>query len=241
MSRSFRSTVECYDCRQQVTDLKAHRSVCVKHKATTMECYDCHQQVTDLKNHRKICLRKDVVVMADNTKDVYFLIDVSGSMAGFKLDQSKETVTSIFSDMNEKDRLAIVAFDSGAFFKLRPRPVGQVRRQNELPELLSKMFAKGNTAIYDAIWISVEQIQDKNRSTLMIVITDGEDNSSKHTLAEVMKMISEYPKIQLDIVQIDSQRNPNYEQLAQGRGSYSVIQEIEIQTTVKKIVTKYYA
>lgn len=135
----------------------------------------------------------------------------------------------------------IDAFDNGAFFKLRPRPVGQIRRQDELPGILGGMFAKGQTAIYEAIWISVEQIQDKNRSTLMIVVTDGEDNSSKHSLDEVMKMISEYPKIELNIIHIGERRNAAYQQLTQGRGSYAVIKEVEVEMTVKTIVTKYYA
>lgn len=121
--------VECYDCHEQVADLKSHRSVCMKkvgHSPLggTVECYDCHEQVADLKSHRKICPRAPLMGAKgpkDNTRDVYFLIDVSGSMAGSKLTESKNTITNLFADMPEDDRIAIVAFDSGAFFKLRLR------------------------------------------------------------------------------------------------------------------------
>jgi Mg-chelatase subunit ChlD len=64
--------------------------------------------------------------------------------------------------------------------------------------------------IYDAIWIAVEQVRDKDRQTLIIVLTDGEDNASKHSHVEVLEMIKQYPY---------------YALLCQDRGKYNVIDE----------------
>lgn len=94
--------------------------------------------------------------------DHYFLLDVSGSMTGFRLANSKETFSAIFEKLDDKDRLAIITFDTKAFFKLKPRPVGQIKRQKELPSILDRIFAQGMTAIYDAIKLAVEQIRDKS-------------------------------------------------------------------------------
>ena len=126
---------------------------------------------------------------------------------------------------------------------MKPRPVGQIRRQKELPELLARIYAKGATAIWDAIWLSVEQLADKNRKTLMIALTDGEDNSSKHTFQQVQDLIDGYPNVQLSIIHIDGTGKHclEYQQLCQGRGEYRVIAETEIVITIETVFRKYYS
>jgi len=67
-------TIECFNCHQQVNDLRAHRAVCTKpreyreprsrdsHEQSStrpprrpIECFNCHQQVDDLRAHRAVC------------------------------------------------------------------------------------------------------------------------------------------------------------------------------------------
>lgn len=250
--------MSCYNCGSTL-----HKKAdCFKNKgkrnfSSTVKCYDCHQQVTDLKDHRKICPRsaknKPVVkhekidVNLDdkykNTKDAYFLLDVSGSMNGNKLTNAKESLNKIVDMLDPYDRLAVVCFDDGAFFKLRPRSVEQIKRQNELPELMDRIYAKGMTALYDAIYISAEQVINKSRTTILFVLTDGEDNSSKHSYDDVMKLLSEYPNIQLNIIHINGSHevklNEKYVELCKGRGEYKVIEETKIIIEITTIVQKY--
>jgi len=171
--------------------------------------------------------------------DFYALIDVSGSMSGSKLDNAKQAVSHFFSLMKESDRFAIVTFDSKAFFKLKPRPVGQLRRNNELPGTLSKIFAQGGTALYDAIYMTIEQIRNKNNRTVISVLTDGDDNMSFHTMAEVNQLLEQYPEIRLSIAHITDSgtSNLNYETLCRNRGKYEIISEVNL--IVKKIVQVY--
>lgn len=68
--------------------------------------------------------------------------------------------------------------------------------------------------------MAVEQVQDKDRQTLIIVLTDGEDNASKHSHVEVLEMIKQYPNIHVDNSGI---HNPYYALLCQDRGKYNVI------------------
>lgn len=67
------------------------------------------------------------------TTDFFCLIDVSVSMSGAKLDACKEGITQIAALMKPNDRISLIAFDTSAFFKLRPRPVEEVMRKQELP------------------------------------------------------------------------------------------------------------
>lgn len=161
-------------------------------------------------------------------------------MRGVRLDQAKATLLEMSDEILDHDRLAVVTFDDGAFFKLHPRAMGQIRRQQELPVLMDRIFARGSTAIYDAIWLAVEQIYDKNRKTLILVLTDGQDNSSKHTHAEVLALLKEYPNIQLDIVHVDGQSCSEYQQLVQNRGSYLVIEETQIKVELISVVKRFY-
>lgn len=229
------------------------------HRPATVRCYDCNQQVAELKPHRKVCPnsrqnRSRVECTSSSSSfnpsycqyieviDFYALIDVSGSMSGVKLENAKSVLTSFFASMKESDRLAIISFDSEAFFKLQPRPVGQLRRQNELPDILSRIFARGQTALYDAIWLAISQIRDKSRKTLINVLTDGEDNASKHSYGEVLSLVSGYPNITLNIIHIDDSgsRLKLYDDLCQNRGTYLVIKETEIVSVTTRIYTESY-
>ena len=256
MTSHFKSTVECYDCHQQVYNLKDHRKTCSNSKYSkstinssktfnsTVECYDCHQQVNNLRDHRKICPRNTKITNPAmvNTRDIYFIVDVSGSMSGVKLDSAKSVITEVHTSLPDNDRMAIITFDDHPFFKLRPRAVGQIKQQNEIPELMNRIFAKGSTALYDAIWIAIEQLQDKSRKTLMIVLTDGMDNSSKHSYNEVLDLLKEYPNIELNIVHIDKSKEINalYQKMCENRGTYKVIDDDEIVPVIKRIIIEYY-
>jgi Mg-chelatase subunit ChlD len=163
-------------------------------------------------------------------------------MEGNKLTQAKQAISDLHKEMPPNDRIAVVAFDDGAFFKLRPHPVEMIRRKGEIPGLLDRIFAKGRTALYDAIWIGVEQLYDKSRKTLMLVLTDGEDNSSKHTHQEVLDLLGKYTNIELNIIHIDGSGviNDKYKELCRDRGTYTVIEETKIVTEVTMIFRTYY-
>jgi uncharacterized protein with von Willebrand factor type A (vWA) domain len=229
------------------------------HRPATVRCYDCNQQVAELKPHRKVCpnsrqnrSRVECTSSSSSSKpsdcqyieatDFYALIDVSGSMNGQKLENAKSVLSSFFDSMKESDRLAIISFDSEAFFKLKPRPVGQLRRQNELPEILSRIFAQGQTALYDAIWLAVSQIRDKNRKTILNVLTDGQANASSHSYGQIIELLEQDPSITLNIVHIDNSgsRLLRYDELCYRRGTYVVIKETEIVSETTRIYRESY-
>lgn len=143
--------------------------------------------------------------------------------------------------MSKSDRVAIITFDNNAYFKLNPRPVEQVIRQNELKTTLDRIFAKGLTAIYDAIHLGISQMRNRDQKAIFIVLTDGEDNSSSHSLSEVTNMLSDRPNISLNIINISQQANTQHQNLCTITGGlYHTITETDISRTLESVFTQQY-
>lgn len=170
---------------------------------------------------------------ARSNRDGYFVLDVSGSMEGTRLARVKKTVTDIVPTLPPTSRMAIVTFDTGAFFKLKPRPVEQILRQGELPRILGKIYARGGTALWDAIHLVVSQIRDDTKETRIVVLTDGEDNSSTHTQAEVDALVAAKPNVMVDIIHIGDAPIAAYRDVSMATGGdYTLIKEADIENVL---------
>ena len=94
--------------------------------------------------------------------------------------------------------------------------------------------------------ITLEQLHDKKARNRIIVLTDGEDNASKHTLDDVVALLNEHPAIGLSIIHVDStgKSSPAYERLVgEGRGSYQVVEQEDEATIVRitlEVFTRVY-
>ena len=77
---------------------------------------------------------------------------------------------------------------------------------------LSKIAPLGQTALYDAVDVALEHLKQGNRDKkVLVVISDGGDNASKHTLAQIMTMARQSDAIIYTIGIFDEQdedRNP---------------------------------
>lgn len=240
------SSIQCHDCGLSVNNLAVHRQSCPKSRRNRglnvpVLSVAVANQLTEGQNALKSIRVTpfDIAV----SKDVLFLLDVSSSMTGQKLIDAKLAIKAVIEDMNGTDRIGLITFDTKAFHKLKLRPLEQVVRQGEVEPLLARIYAEGNTALYDAIFLAVSQIKDKTRRSTLMVLTDGEDNSSTHTLEEALALLNGYPNVAVNIVHIDGsgRRNPAYESLCTGnnrRGVYTVIDETTIVTEVTTIFKK---
>lgn len=112
------------------------------------------------------------------------LIDTSTSVKP-KLDFEKEAATSFFqSVLRENDRAMLVEFDSGVTLRQ-----DFTNDPNKLATEINKLRAQGETALYDAIYLSCDEklIRETGRKAI-IILTDGEDQTSKHTLQQATEM-----------------------------------------------------
>ncbi|MBV6519537.1 MAG: hypothetical protein DCC43_02795 [Candidatus Brocadia sp.] len=118
------------------------------------------------------------VIMRRSFKNVYLLVDCSGSMAeGNKLEQAKHGAIGFAKEALEKEySVGLIQFSSGAEHLLE--------LQNELTCLNTKvgsMTASGSTNMAAAIKIARDSLADKAGKKVICVITDGMPDDKKAT------------------------------------------------------------
>jgi Mg-chelatase subunit ChlD len=110
-------------------------------------------------------------------------------MAGRKLEQVKNAARSVHQALEDKDRLAIISFDTKPFWRLKPRPNGQIKRQGELENILDRMTAQGSTALYGAI-----VMRRKEQKTRIIFLTDGRDTLSRRYHQDILSWLPSFER-----------------------------------------------
>ena len=142
--------------------------------------------------------REDFTVYEDGKKQVIqnfaretdmpltiaMMIDTSGSVAA-KLGFEQEAAISFFQEvLSDKDRGMLVAFDSGVTLVQ-----DFTNDPNKLAEGITTLRAAGGTSLYDAIYMSCDEklIRETGRKAI-IILSDGNDESSKHTLEKAKEM-----------------------------------------------------
>jgi Ca-activated chloride channel family protein len=152
---------------------------------------------------------------------VGLVIDNSGSM-GKKRAEVIAAALAFARSSNPQDQMFVVNFNEHVRFPL-PAEVPFTGQVSQLEDALSRIITNGQTALYDAIWAAVEHLKkgDRNKQVL-IVISDGGDNASKHSFAETMAMAHHADAIVYTIGLFDEEdddRNPNVlKQLANDTG-----------------------
>ncbi len=92
------------------------------------------------------------------------------------------------SDSNKDDEVFVVNFNDEAFLDL-PHQKDFTNDITELEEALGRIDSRGGTAMRDAIRMSIDHLKEKaHRSKkVLVVVTDGNDNSSVISLENLVK------------------------------------------------------
>lgn len=115
---------------------------------------------------------------------IAMLVDTSQSVAP-KLKFEQEAATSFFqSILREKDRALLVSFDSDVSLLQ-----DFTNDPNRMSRQIRKLRAAGGTALYDAIYrICDEKLIRETGRKAIIILSDGEDESSKSTIHQATEM-----------------------------------------------------
>jgi Ca-activated chloride channel homolog len=114
------------------------------------------------------------------------IFDVSSSMAD-KLAVSRDAVTRFLTTGIPEDEYALIEFNS------RPQ-VTQDFTSNiaDFQNRMALASASGSTALYDAVYLGIERVRNAhNRRKALLLVTDGEDNHSHYTLADLKELAKE--------------------------------------------------
>ena len=117
---------------------------------------------------------------------VGLVIDHSGSM-GRKLAEAVVAARTFVRASNPEDELFVVNFNEKVTLGL-PGLRGLTDDPNALERAISSRPATGQTALYDAVYKALDQLQSGGpEKKVLIVISDGGDNASVLGLSEVLR------------------------------------------------------
>ncbi len=120
---------------------------------------------------------------------VGLVIDNSGSMRSKRSDVINSALAFVRSS-NPEDEVFVVNFNEHVSMGL-PGNVPFTGNQQQLETALSRNKADGLTALYDAVAVALEHLKKgKWDKKVLIVISDGGDNASRHKLGEILSMVN---------------------------------------------------
>jgi Ca-activated chloride channel family protein len=114
-------------------------------------------------------------------KDVIFVVDVSGSMQGEKIEQAKNALRFCVNTLRENDRFEIISFSSTiANFKGKLDRAGKEEVENAR-YFIENLYASGGTNINAALMRALK-LRDSNdkRPASIVFLTDGLPSCSKN-------------------------------------------------------------
>ena len=114
---------------------------------------------------------------------VAILVDTSGSMQP-KLPQARAAIVEFLRNLNDRDDVALFAF-SGRPFMLQTFTTDH----SLVADRLGLLHAMGPTSLYDAISTGLVMLQrGRYDKRALLVVTDGIDNTSAHSLDDVVAL-----------------------------------------------------
>ena len=130
----------------------------------------------------------DRVTAEDVTpKELVFVLDTSGSMAGFPIEKAKETMKLALDNLYPSDTFNLITF-AGDTRILFPQPVpatkGNLRKAQEF---LTSTSGAGGTEMMKAIKAALEPSDDQSHVRIVCFMTDGFVGNDMGIIAEVQK------------------------------------------------------
>ncbi|HEV2494819.1 MAG TPA: VWA domain-containing protein [Terriglobia bacterium] len=164
---------------------------------------------------------------------VGLVVDNSGSMEP-KRPEVIAAAVAFARSSNPQDQMFVINFNEHVTFGL-PIAMPFTDEPAQLQAALSSITANGETALYDAVAAGLEHLEKGNRDKkVLVVISDGADNASRHNLAQTLAMAGQSDAIIYTLGLFDPDdpdRNPHVlRQLAKATGGEAFLPE-----TVKEV------
>src|SRR5579863_8319272 len=122
----------------------------------------------------------------DAPLSIGLVFDTSGSV-GSKLTKSRQAVSQFFKTANPQDEFFLVQFND--------RPEMIVDFTTNLEDIQNRLTftqSHGRTALLDAVYMALHKMKKAhNPRKALLIISDGGDNSSRYTEAEIKNLVRE--------------------------------------------------
>jgi uncharacterized protein YegL len=126
--------------------------------------------------------------------DLVFVLDMSGSMAGSKMDMLKLTLRWLASDacLTPDDRVAVIAFDDAAWVEMPLRFMNSNGKAT-LSAVANGLRPRGGTDVAAGMEKATDMLAARrfvNASTAVLLLSDGEDHQAKLKCEPVMAALA---------------------------------------------------
>ena len=123
---------------------------------------------------------------------VTFVVDVSGSMDGEKMNQTKDGIIRALDNMAQNNQVGFLTFSNQVSNII---PVGPMAlNRYSIANVVREMRAQSDTALYDGIKSGIEltdqAMGEANAIRAVVVLTDGQANTGTTKLDSLVTMIS---------------------------------------------------
>src|SRR5260370_424107 len=123
----------------------------------------------------------------DTPASISIVFDTSKSMGGSTIERAKEALARFIQTSHPEDEFFLIGFNS--------RPQLLLDRTRDGQAVLDKftyVHPTGNTALYDAVYMGLEQVaQGVYSKRAIILISDGEENSSRISFGQLRRKLEE--------------------------------------------------
>jgi VWFA-related protein len=170
----FRADTRLVVLPTTVVDKSGHLVTTLSREAFTVMENGVQQQIKQFK-------REDVPV------SMGLIIDNSGSMRE-KRAKVEAAALALVKASNPDDEVFIVNFNDEAFLD-NPHGKDFTNDIKEMEDALTRIDSRGGTAMRDAIRMSIDHVKEKAHKDkkVLVVVTDGNDNSSVVSLEDLVK------------------------------------------------------
>ena len=160
-------------------------------------------------------------------KDIVFVLDVSASMSGDKLDQVKKDITDLVTTVlsNPKNRAALITFDTGAerVSGFTSNKADFLQKVNSLTDKASTNYKSG---LEEARRLLEGYKKEEGKDLVLLFLTDGFPNvDTPNEVAVYNELRQKYPNISIKAIQ--------YEMGVQIQGPIKAISEKQFSADMK--------
>jgi hypothetical protein len=142
---------------------------------------------------RKVKMKEKNKYLKNNSLYVHVILDKSGSM-----NLIKQKTINAFNEYVESlapDTIVSLSLFSGLYQKPTVETVISEERADKVAPLTEKTYIpSGNTPLYDAIGEVLMMMDDRKENTVLVILTDGEENASKEFDSRSIKRLLENKK-----------------------------------------------
>jgi Ca-activated chloride channel family protein len=165
-------------------------------------------------------------------RDIIFLLDTSGSMAGRPLTQAKRVVSAMIDTLGDEDRIELIEFGSTAK-RFRAEPLAATRDgKHAAKQWLDKLRASGGTEMHEAVLEAIRPLRNDGQRQVVLV-TDGQIGFEEEIITALLTSLPAAAR--LHTVGIGSAVNRSLTRAAAraGRGSELIV---DLDEDVERVI-----